>query len=232
MGILGAAAIAGIGSIAGGLISSSGTSDAAAAQQQESQAAIGEQQREFNITQQNFAPYLQAGTGALGSLGTLLGLNGNGPLQSAINNLKASPLYTSLYNTGNETILQDASATGGLRGGNTQRSLADFGSSLLSSVIQNQIGNLSGIAGMGEGATGSLGVLGQNNANSISSLLQSIGASRAGAATTNAGIWSGVTNNLAGMFGSPSFLNSLSGIFSGPNLSQVDPFGYSGALTG
>jgi hypothetical protein len=232
MGILGAAAISAIGAIGGGLISSGGASDAANAQQQSSQAAIAEQQREFDTTQANFAPYLKAGTGALSPLTTLLGLNGNGPLQTAIANLKNSPLYTSLFNTGNETILQDASATGGLRGGNTQRSLADFGSSLLSSVIQNQIGNLSGIAGMGEGATNQMAGFGQNNANAISSLLQSIGAARAGAATTNAGIWSGVTNNLAGMFGSPNFLSSLSGIFSGPNLGEIDPMGFAGGLTG
>lgn len=210
----GLAAAGGIGSA---IIGSNAAGDAAQAQTQSDQAAIAEQQREFNINQANFAPYLAAGTGALGQLDTLMGLNGNDALQKAIAALQASPLYTSLFNQGNQTILQDASATGGLRGGNTQRSLADFGSSLLSSVIQNQIGNLSGLAGLGEGATAQMGTFGQNNANAISSLMQATGNAKAGAAATQGGIWTGLGNNLMGTFSSPQFLTALGGLFGGSN---------------
>lgn len=217
-----AAGIGAAGAIGGGLLASDGASSAAQAQTQSDQAAIAEQQREFGITQANFAPYLAAGTGALGPLGNLIGLNGAGPLQAAIDALKQSPLYTSLFNTGNETIQQDASATGGLRGGNTQRSLADFGSSLLSSVIQNQIGNLSSMAGLGENATNAMAGFGQNNANSISSLLQAIGSAKAGGSLTQAGIWSGVGNNLAGMFSSPNVLSGIANVFGGGG-GQPDP---------
>jgi hypothetical protein len=93
----------------------------------------------------------------------------------SIGTLKASPLYTSQYDTGVDTVLQNASATGGLRGGNTTNSLAQFGSTLLAQVIQNQLANLSGVSGLGENAAGGLGNIGQSNANAQSNLYGQLG---------------------------------------------------------
>lgn len=191
-----AAGIGAAGAIGGGLLASSGASKAANAQTTSDAAAIAEQQREFNTIQQNFAPYLQAGTGAMGGISGLLGLNGSAAQQSAISALQQSPMYQSLYRNGNEAILQDAAATGGLRGGNTQRSLADFGSDLLSTVIQQQLSNLGGLAGLGEGATNSVAGFGQNAANNISSLDVAGGNAQASGALAQSGIFSGMMSNI------------------------------------
>jgi hypothetical protein len=191
-----AAGIGAAGAIGGGLLASSSASKAAKAQTQSAQAAMGEQSREFDTTQKNFAPYLGAGTGALGGLTDLFGMNGNDKAQAAISALQQSPLYQSLYRNGLEANLQNASATGGLRGGNEARSLADFGSDTLAQVIQNQIGNLGGIASLGANSTNAMAGFGQNNANAISSLLTAQGNARAGAAATQGGIWSGLFNNI------------------------------------
>ncbi|MCZ2950744.1 hypothetical protein NYY72_19235, partial [Acinetobacter baumannii] len=51
-------------------------------------------------------------------------------------------LYSTAMNLGQQSILANASATGGLRGGNTIASLGFLPQQVLSQVIQNQIGNL------------------------------------------------------------------------------------------
>jgi hypothetical protein len=90
--------------------------------------AIGEQQREYDLGRSDFMPYMDFGKGALGPLGDILGLNGNdNAAAKAIAALKASPMFTSLFNTGQEAVLQNASATGGVRGGNTQGALYELG---------------------------------------------------------------------------------------------------------
>jgi len=191
-----AAGIGAAGALGGGLLASRGASQAANAQQQSNAAAVAEQQREYDTSRSDFAPYLGIGTSALGPLGDLIGLNGNDAAQSAIEALKNSPMYQSLFNNGQEAILQNASATGGLRGGNTQFALANFGRDTLSQVLSDQFARLGGLAGLGQNAAGSIASLGQNKANQISSLFQQSGNAQASSALTNAGIWAGTLNNL------------------------------------
>lgn len=247
MGLLGSV-IGGITSIIGGNSQKKAASKAAEAQVKAAQMAIDEQRRQFDITQDNFAPYLGAGTSALGQIESLLGIatpqtswgayvnanpdllaewngsvaksgefndigdygkwhydtygrgegrdisrfsSGQGGIaaqQQAIDALKGSPLYTSLIRNGEEALLANASATGGLRGGNTQGALANFRADTLADVINNQLANLGGIANMGQGAAGSLGQFGANAANQIGSNLNQEGAARAGAAIARGGI--------------------------------------------
>jgi hypothetical protein len=73
------------GTVASGIMSSNAVGSAAQAQQAAQQSALGEQQREFNVNQANFAPWLAAGQSALGAQRDLLGIGGtpdwNGYLQ-------------------------------------------------------------------------------------------------------------------------------------------------------
>lgn len=164
---------------------------------------IDEQHRQFDLTRSDFAPYLKAGTGALGGLSDLTGLSGAPQQQSAIDALKESPFYKTLFRTGLETNLQNASATGGIRGGNEVRSLADFGADTLMQTIQQQLASLGGIAGMGEGATNSVAGFGQSTADAITKLLGSIGGANASGALAKGGINAGMWNNAG------SFLDSI-----------------------
>jgi hypothetical protein len=188
--------IGAVGAIGGGLLASSGASKAANAQQQSDAAAIAEQRREFDLTQTLFKPYVNAGTSALPGIEDLLGLNGNDKANAAITALQGSPAYQSLYNNGLQTLLQNASATGGLRGGNTQGALANFGRDTLSQVISDQLSRLGGLAGLGENATGSVAGFGQDTADNISKLFQSQGDAAASAAASQAGIWAKVLGSL------------------------------------
>lgn len=200
-----AAAIGAGASLLGGLVGGKGAKKAAQAQLAAQQQALQQQQAQFAQTRSDYMPYLEAGQGALGAQQTLVGLNGNDAQLAAIEALKGSPGFTSLYNTGSDTILQNAAATGGLRGGNTQNSLAQFGSGLLAQVIQNQLGSLGGIAGMGSQAVGGISAAGQNNSNAQSQIYGQIGnanAVKAGAPySAFAGALQGIGQNAGGLSG-------------------------------
>jgi hypothetical protein len=164
--------------------------------------AIGTQQHQYDQSRTDFAPYLAAGTSALGGLGDLAGINGNDKWSAALAQLQESPLYKTLFRNGQETLLQNASATGGMRGGNMQRGLADFGADTLAQVYQNQIGNLGGLANMGLGATGNISALGQSNANQVAGLQQGIGNANAQGILTRGGLTAGMWNSAGGFLDS------------------------------
>lgn len=161
--------------------------------------AMGEQRRQFDLTRADYAPYLETGTHALGQQGDLVGLNGDEAQGSAIERLRASPLYKTLFESGEEAVLQNASATGGIRGGNTQRGLADFGADTLMQTILHQLGQLGGLSGRGQEAVGGVSAFGANSTNNISNILGQQGAVRAGGLLTRGGITAGMWNNAGGM---------------------------------
>jgi hypothetical protein len=211
-----AAGIGAAGSIVGGLLGGKGAKKAAKAaaraQQQSAQMAIDQQNRLFDITRADNLPFIQAGQKAVGAEGDLLGLNGGDVQSTAIQGLKDSPLFRSLYDTGEEALLANASATGGLRGGNTQRGLADFGSDTLARVIQQQLSNLGGLRGSGQATGTALGGLSGNNAAQISALLNQQGSAKAGGILANAAINANNTNNVFSSLG--SFLGQGGGLSS------------------
>jgi hypothetical protein len=102
--------------------------------------------------------------------------------QQAVSGFEANPLFQSLARQGEEGILQNASATGGLRGGNVQGALAQFRPALLNQFIEQQYGRLGGMANLGQNSAAGVGAAGVNAASSISDLLGQAGAARAGSA--------------------------------------------------
>lgn len=195
-----------IGSIIGGGKAASAGDKAAQLQYDAAEMGIDESRRQFDLTREDFAGYQSAGNNAIGGLAELLGLSGGDQQLAAITSLRESPLFQQLYNTGEESILANASATGGLRGGNSQRSLYDLGEGTLSSVIQQQISNLGGVAGIGAGAANSVGAFGANAVNSQNDLRNQGAAAQAGAALNRGGIaaqnWNNVGSSLDGLLGS------------------------------
>lgn len=173
-----------IGSVVGGI---TGSKKQAKAAQQAGQlqydaamAGVGEQRRQFDLSREDQMPWLQAGEGALGGIMDLLGLNGAGAQGGALDALEASPLFRSLVRNGEEAIRANASATGGLRGGNIHDALSDFRADTLSRVIQQQLADLGGVAAGGQGSAQSLGQLGANTASNIGTLLGQGAAAQAG----------------------------------------------------
>ena len=165
------------------------------------QSAIGAGNAQYQQTASNLSPWLIQGQLANAQQGNLVGLNGGAQQQSAIDALKASPMYSSLFNNGQNAILSNASATGGLRGGNTQRSLYGLGNDTLAQLIQSQLGNLGGISAMGANTATGLGALGAANTSSIQSLMGSIGANNAAGTLANAGTQAAGNTNISSILG-------------------------------
>ena len=108
------------------------------------------------------------------------GLNGTVQQQDSINALLTGPKYTTGVRQGEEAILQNASATGGLRGGNTNNSLANFRADLLAQTFTNQFQRLGQVSSLGQNAASGVGNAGLATANNIGTLLQQQGAATAG----------------------------------------------------
>lgn len=174
------------GAVVGGFMTSQATRSAANraadAQTQAAMMATEEQRRQFDAIKELLSPYVNAGTSALAAQQNILGLNGNEAQQNAINAIKGSSQFNELNAQGQNAILQNASATGGLRGGNVQGALAQFSPQLLNSLIQQQFTNLGGIASLGQNAAAGTGNAGMQTANAISNNLNQAGAAAAGSA--------------------------------------------------
>ena len=196
------------GAVVGGVMSSnaqkSAASTAAEAQTNASNQSIGEQQRQFDALQKLLAPYVGAGTGSLTAQQDLLGLNGGSQQQTAIDAIQNGSQFKSLNAQGQNAILQNASATGGLRGGNVQGALAQFSPQLLNQLINEQYTKLGGMTSLGQNAAAMQGNAGMQSANNISSQLNQIGAAQAGnalaAGKADASMWSGIGSSV-GMLG-------------------------------
>lgn len=204
------------GSVVTGYMANRAQSDAAdtaaEAQTQSSAAGIAEQRRQFDAIRELLAPYTNAGMGALGQQQALLGLRGADAQQQAIDSIANGVEMKALTDQGENAILQNASATGGLRGGNVQGALAQFRPQLLSQLIQQQYSNLGGLVSIGQNAAAGTGNAGMNSANQITGLLQQQGAAQAGAALAtgqaNANMWGGIANT-ASMLGTMKLMGKF-----------------------
>lgn len=173
-------AIGGAGLVSG-FLQSGAARDAASSQYAASLAGIQEQRRQFDFIQKLLAPYVQGGTKAFEQQQILAGLNGPEAQKKALEAIEGSAAFQSMVNQGEDAILRNASATGGLRGGNVQGALAQFRPEVLSNLIDKQYAQLGGLAGMGQASAAGTAGYAQQSANNITSLLGDQGAALAGA---------------------------------------------------
>lgn len=152
-----------------------GKTQAAAAEK-----GIEEQRRQFDALVELMAPYVTAGTGAIGQQQALIGLQGAEAQRQAISGFEQSPLFQSMTQQGENAILQSASATGGLRGGNVQAALSQFRPQALNALIEQQYGRLGGLATIGQAGAAGQASSGMQSASNIGNLLANQGAALAG----------------------------------------------------
>lgn len=181
-GIVAGAAIGLVGSVASADAQRSAGNKAADAQTRAAQLSVDEQKRQFDAIQKLLAPYVSGGTAAFGAQGDLAGLNGASKQQSAIAAIASSPQFSTLAKQGEDSILANASVTGGLRGGNVQGALGQFRPQLLNQLITQQYERLGGLSSLGQNAAAMTGNAGMHTTDAISQLLQSQGSAQAGAA--------------------------------------------------
>jgi hypothetical protein len=158
----------------------SAAEDAANIQAGASQAGIEEQRRQFDAMRELLKPYTEAGLPALEAQQAFLGLRGPEAERAAIERIRGGETFQALASQGEEAMLQRASATGGLRGGNIQGALAQFRPQLLSSLIEQQYGRLGGMTSLGQQSAAGVGAAGMETGTNIANLLGQQGAARAG----------------------------------------------------
>lgn len=197
----GAVAIGGA-ALVGGIYASNQASNAAQnaanIQSSSAQAGIAEQQRQFDAIQKLLQPYVSAGTGALTVQQNLAGLNGTAAEQKAIQAIQSSPTFTAALDQGQKSILSNAAATGGLRGGNVQAALAQFSPQLLAQAISDKYSQLGAMSSLGQNAATGVGNAGMSTGSSIASLLQQQGAAQAGGALAQGQAANGYAGSILG----------------------------------
>lgn len=186
---------------------------AAAAQTDAARFGVEENRRQFDLLQQLLKPYVDSGKTALGQQQQLIGLGGATNQQRAINDLQNSPFFKAQLQQGNNALLQQASATGGLRGGNTQAALAQFAPQLLQQTYQNQLSNLGGLASMGLGAATGTGNAAQAMGAQNAALFGNIGQAQAGAALARGQNTQNLIGSITGAFGTQGGQQLLGKLF-------------------
>jgi len=169
-----------IGGITGAKQAGEAAERAGATQARAAERGIEEQRRQFDALIELMAPYVGAGEGALGQQQALIGLQGAEAQQQAIGGFEQSPIFQAMTRQGEEAILQQASATGGLRGGNVQAALSQFRPQVLNALIEQQYNRLGGISTLGQASAAGQASQGMASASNIANLLANQGAAIAG----------------------------------------------------
>lgn len=216
------AVIVGGATLIGGALGSSSASKAAGDQNSAAQAQLAQQNAQFQQIQQLLSPYVSAGTGALGQQGDLLGLNGTDKQGAAYGAIQNSPGFQAMLKQGTNSILQNASATGGLRGGNTENALAQFSPNLLAQTIQQQFQNLGGLTSVGQNAAAGVGNAGMQTGNNITQILGQQGQINAGNALAQGRAGAGIINGIGQIGGAFAGYNG----FGGSGGWGTNPYGY------
>jgi hypothetical protein len=218
-----------VGAVGSSVIKGNAAARASRAQVQGAEAGIDEQRRQFDVATAIMAPYTDAGEEALTGLKpyvdvgpealaqqrVLAGLEGPEKQREAINALAANPEFQALSRQGEEAMLQNASATGGLRGGNIQGALAQYRPQMLQDYITQQYGRLGGLTSLGQLTSQNIAALGQASAagqaanaletgKNIAGLYGDIGAARAAKFGAQGQMWSGILDSALKFGGSAS----------------------------
>lgn len=164
----------------GGVMQADAAGDAAAIQAGAAGEGVAEQRRQFDALQALLKPYTEAGLPALAQQQALLGLGTPEEERAAIERISGGAGFQEQVRQGEEALLQRASATGGLRGGNIQAALAQFRPALLNQAIEQQYGRLGGMTTLGQRSAAGVGAAGMETGTNVANLLAQQGAARAG----------------------------------------------------
>lgn len=111
--------------------------------------ALGLQRDWMNYIKQQYAPYSAVARMALPQQAALAGLGGEEAKQRFVSNIEGDPLYQAKLRAGEQAVLRNAAATGGLRSGSSNAALAQMNQLLLGKEIQDRYQQLAGLSGQG-----------------------------------------------------------------------------------
>ena len=196
IGALLLAGAVGISTLISNMIAANAKKQAAQTQSDAATEALTMQKDSFSKIQETFKPYVDAGSNAARQQEALTGALGPEAQQEAIANIESGPQFTAMMQQGENAILQNASATGGLRGGNTQGALAEFRPTLLSGMIDQRFNQLGGIADRGLSAVGGAANASLTGTGMISDTIGQRGAAQAGGKLAEGEFWASVPGSI------------------------------------
>tara|TARA_R110000782_G_scaffold203610_1_gene292160 strand:- start:333 stop:1169 length:837 start_codon:yes stop_codon:yes gene_type:complete len=181
----------------------SAAEDAAKIQSESSEKGVAEQRRQFDVTQETLRPAIEAGTQALSRQKALLGFGSPEEQSSAMSDFNESPAQQFIRQRQEKALLANASATGGLGGGNIQTALQEQAANIAGSQYGDYYNRLAGLSGTGQQAASTQGQLGANMVSNVQQGYNASGQAQAsgilGAQQANAGL-AQTAIGLAGLF--------------------------------
>jgi hypothetical protein len=188
-------------SLGSGIEGQQAAGEAADVQAQAAQAGIAEQRRQFDITQQQMQPWQEAGASALAQQQALMGMGTPEEQQQAFAAFEQSPGQSFLRAQQERALLRNASAIGGLGGGNVRTALQQQAAGFAQQDYQNQLNRLAGLSGTGQQAATNIGQFGAGAASNIASLQATGGQARASGILGQQQQAAQTTQNLIGLGG-------------------------------
>lgn len=165
---------------------------------QESQAAnlaAQIQEQMFNKASSLESSYISAGTTSLGQLQALLGQGGGGTA-GELSALQATPGYQFTLQQGLQALTDQATATGGVGGGNTLKALMSYGSGLADQTYQQAVTNAQNLVNTGAGSANALAGLAYNTGTAVGSDITGSGNALAAGTTGASNATTGGANSL------------------------------------
>ena len=166
---------------------------AAAAIEEANNKAIAEQQRQFDITQKNFDPFIQAGTNALPDV--IEGTSAQG-LDARLAEIFNTGIFGSLVDERTRGVEGALSAGGLTRSGTAVQELSAVPQDVGLAIEQLLTDRSTNLAGNGQNAVSGLGNLGAQNSQGIAALLSQIGQAKSAGILQDAASKQGFTNSL------------------------------------
>ena len=291
-----AAAISVVGSMVAARQQRRAAESAAEAQRAGVDAATAEQRRQFDISQQQFEPFRQAGLSALDEYRALLGIGGReavearpevtetvqqpgkiltrgmfdylnttrglagkpplpesmigkpmgggptvtrvvSPAQEAVEGISAeeaqrqafarftdSPGQQFLRERGQQALLRNAAAIGGLGGGRVREALQQQGIGFAQQDLQNRLARLAAMSGQGQAVTQNVAQLGAQQAANIGNLMQTGAQAQAGGILGAGAAQARFANQASGILAGQAASGGFGGFGSSPT-------GFGGATT-
>lgn len=158
-------------------------SSGASAQAAYNQKAIDELKRQFNITQDNIQPYLDAGTGALANIQDTATPEG---MDALIGQIMGTDVYSNLLDERTRAVQGQLAAGGLTRSGAGVEAAANIPTNLALQLESLLTGRQTDISNTGVNAATGLGQIGQANSGTIANLLSGSGSAVANGMVTDA----------------------------------------------
>lgn len=210
-----AAAVIGAGALSAGA-TVAGSALAADATNNATNAAVNEQNTALNQQATLSAPYRGLGTTALPQYEALLGIGKGANSATTLSALQNTPGYQFTQQQGEQGILNQASASGGVSG-NTLTALDQYNTGLADQTYQTALGNAQGAVGLGQAAAA-------GQASNIGTAAGTIGSALINQGNTSAGIYANEAAGLSKIAGNTgNQFTTLSALNSQTNPSAAQP---------